>query len=61
MLYGGDGINSNLIPHWIWSRYGGSMILILSPMGFGVLSSDLKPLSNARDLFDFNPATPTAA
>ena len=45
----------DLVP--VWREHDFDLI----SHGFRVLSSDLKPLSNARVLFEFNPAAPTAA
>ena len=42
MLYGGEGINSNLTPHWILSRYGGSINSSLISHGLGGLKFGFK-------------------
>ena len=42
MLCGGEGINSNLFPHWILSRYGGSITFKLISHGLGGLKFGFK-------------------
>ena len=46
----------DLVPVWREHEFEFNL-----PMGWEVLNSGLKPFSNARVLFEFNPAMPTAA